>query len=133
MPNEANKPELVTELTPQFLREFEAEVRGTIPQEKVQADLRQAAIGRMLLNEGSVVGPGNIGQKLGEIDGRIYHRWGQENPGCWQDKAFVSQYFQDNPHAKAPGWTPKTDKTRHGITFVQGESISNMNSLRNGS
>lgn len=132
-PNAANTSNLITELTPQFLREFEAEVRGTIPQEKVQADLRQAEIGRMLVNEGSVVGPGGLGQKLGEVDGRIYHRWAAQEKGCWQDKAFVDAFFQDNPAARSPGWKPKTDKTRHGITFSQGQSISNMNSLRNGS
>jgi hypothetical protein len=117
--------EIITELPESFLREFEQEVMGTIPDEKVQADLRQAEIGRVLINEGAQQIEG-VGQKLGTIDARIWHRWHQMHPGCWDDKQFRDEFFSDNPKCRAPGWTPKQSKLRHGITFIGGESVSNL-------
>jgi len=115
--------EIVTTLPESFLKEFEQEVMGTIPTEKVQAQLREAEIGRYLVREGSVAVQG-LGQKLGEIDPRVWHRWNQEHPGCWQDKQFVHEFFADNLHLKADGWTPKLARgLRHGRTFVGGKPI----------
>lgn len=98
---------------------------GSIPEEKVQADLRQAEIGRVLINEGPQAIQG-LGQKLGTIDGRIYHRWAQSQRGCWQDKSFVQEFFADNPNCRAPGWTPKQNSVRKGITWVGGKAVSNL-------
>lgn len=117
--------EIITELPEGFLKEFEQEVLGAIPQEKVQADLRQAEIGRVLINEGAQAISG-LGQKLGTIDGRIWHRWNQQHPGCWDDKTFRDEFFSDNPQCRAPGWKPKQNSIRKGITWVGGQAVSNL-------
>lgn len=114
--------EIVTHLPESFLREFEAEVLGQIPAEKVKADLDSVAIKKVLINEGATCVEG-LGQKLGEIPARVYFRWLQEQQGCWQDKGFVNEFFKDNPQLKADGWTPKTNAARHGMTYVGGEAI----------
>lgn len=106
--------DLITEIPQSFLDEFENEVLGTIPQEKAQADLRAASIGKMLLDDGPLVVEG-LGQKLGEVDARTWFRWNSEFPGCWQNREFVHEFFKDNPQYRAPGWTPKTNPHRHGI------------------
>lgn len=118
--------EIITELTPEFLREFEAEVLGAVPAEKVKADLKQAEIGRVLAAEGALAVEG-LGQKLGEVDSRTFFRWAQENPGCWQDPAFVREFFKDNPQCRSPGWKPTASSLRHSVSFVGGQSVSNLN------
>ncbi len=123
---------LITSLSETFIREFINEVRGTIPAEKIKADLDEAFIGRALIAEGPVKGPGGLGQKLGEIPARVFYRWSQEFPGCWQNKEFVDEFFRDNSRLKSPGWTPKAAKAlRHGVTFVGGKSVSNLNTVKN--
>lgn len=121
-----NGQDIITSLPAGFLESFHDEIMGTIPAEKVKADLRQAEIGRVLVNEGGQAIEG-IGQKLGEVDPRTYFRWLHDKPGCWDDKQFVHEFFRDNPKMKSEGWTPKkASALRHGVTFVGGKSISNL-------
>jgi hypothetical protein len=117
------EPEIVTTLPKDFLRTWEAEFQASIPAEKVRANLRQAFIGRALLKEGAVKGPGAFGQKLGQVDARTYFRWHQSHRGCWEDKGFLNEFFADNPQLRSPGWTPKKNSVRHGATFVGGEVV----------
>lgn len=118
--------EIIANVPPEFVREFADEILGSIPAEKVKADLKHAEIGRVLASQGALAIEG-LGQKVGEIDARTFFRWQQENPGCWQDRAFVQEFFRDNEKLRAPGWKPKgTNGVRHGMTFVGGEAVSNL-------
>ena len=111
--------ELITELPPGFVSEFADEILGTIPQEKVQCELRQAAIARVERSVGSLSIPG-IGQRVASIDPRLYFRMFFE---AGKDPNFIHSYLADNPQLCSPGYRPKADPTRHGITFVNGEAI----------
>lgn len=114
--------QIVTEIPESFLREFEKEILGQIPAEKVKADLDSIAIKRVLVNEGGVAING-LGQKLGDIPARVYFRWmQQEGRDCWSDRNFCHEFFADNPALKSDGWTPvAASSTRHGKTFVGGK------------
>ena len=116
--------DIVTDVPESFLREFEAEILGQIPAEKIKADLDEAKTKRHLVSEGAVAIEG-IGQKLGEIPARTYFRWlQQEGAECWQNREFVHEWFRDNPRLKSDGWTPVAAKgLRHGKTFVGGKPI----------
>ena len=115
--------DIVTDVPESFLREFEAEILGQIPAEKVKADLDGAKTKQFLVNEGAVAIEG-LGQKLGEIPARTYFRWLQDKPGCWQDREFTHEFFKDNGRLKSDGWTPVAAKgLRHGFTYVNGEPV----------
>lgn len=114
--------DLITQIPEQFLHEFEQEILGTIPEEKAQAELRAASIGRMMLDDGPLAIEG-IGQKLGEVDARTWFRWNNQFPGCWQNKEFCNEFFKDNPQYRSPGWTPKTNPHRLGKTFIGGAAV----------
>lgn len=120
------EPAIVTSLPQDFMREFADEVLGSIPEEKVQMQLKEAEIGRVLAAEGSLRSVQGLGQKLGEIPARMYFRFEQEFPGCWQDDAFVREFFADNPRLRAPGWKPKASSLRYGVTFNGGVATSNL-------
>lgn len=112
--------DLITELPPGFVSEFADEILGTIPQEKVQCELRQMAIKRVMQMAGSVYIPG-IGQKVAEVDGRLWHRMRQEAGG---DPNFLDDYLADNPQLCAPGYRPKRKGDfRHGKTFIGGKPV----------
>lgn len=117
---------IVTQLPQDFLREFADEILGTIPQEKVQMQLKEAEIGRVLAAEGSLRSVQGLGQKLGEVPARLWFRWRQQYPGCWEDDAFVQEFFADNERLKAHGWKPKASSLRHGVTFSGGVATSNL-------
>lgn len=114
--------DIVTEIPAEFLVEFEQNFQKTIPAEKVKADLAQAFIGRALIAEGSTCVEG-LGQRQGEVDARTYFRWHQSNPGCWEDKSFRHEFFQDNPHLKDKGFNPKTNAARKGMTYIDGKPV----------
>lgn len=109
-------PDLIEAIPQSFLDEFEAEIKGRIPQEKIQAELRQQGIARVMAAAGSVYIP-EVGQKIAEIDGRLYFRMLNEAGG---DQAAIFDYLKDNPSLCAPGFKPGRKGTRHGITFVNG-------------
>ena len=121
-------PEIVTELSPEFLREYADEVLGTIPEEKAKLDLQAASMGRMLLDEGPLAIEG-VGQKLGEIPARIFFRWQNQWPDCWANKEFVTEFLRDNPQYRCPGWKPSGRDLRHAVTFTGGAPVSNLKSL----
>lgn len=114
--------DIITKVSPEFIAEFEDRFQATIPAEKVKADLAQAFIGRALIAEGSTRVDG-IGQRMGEVDQRTYYRWQQSNPGCWQDKAFVNEFFADNAQLRDKGYTPKTNAARKGMTYIDGKPV----------
>lgn len=115
--------EIVTHVPDNVLREFVDEVQATIPEEKVKQNLELAKTARALRAAGSVRTSEGLGQKIGSIPGRVYFRWQQEFPGCWQDDEFVSAFLADNPECCAPGYVPNQHSLRHGKTFVDGKPV----------
>lgn len=114
--------EILTDIPRSFIEEFEDHIQGTLPEEKVQVELRQQQLARIMAATGSMQMEG-LGQVAGRIDGRLYHRWldkmGKAPPHEW-----VFDLLADNPMCRAKGYKPKADPTRHGHTFFRGESIS---------
>ena len=112
--------ELVTELPPAFLDEFMADVKGMIPKEKVQVELRQQQSARIMHQAGSLSIPG-VGQKVASIDPRLYfrmlHSFGHE-------ENWLKDFLADNPDLCAPGYRPKRKgDLRHGKTFIGGKPV----------
>lgn len=101
-----------------FLRDVKDSVIAQFPAEKRQAERDIIATGKALQAEGSVVTEG-LGQKMGSIPGRVYHRWQLMLPGCWQDKNFVLEFLQDNPGCRAPGYRATPTSIRNGVSFYQ--------------
>jgi hypothetical protein len=115
--------DLISTLPQGFLDEFEAEIKGRIPEEKVQAELRQQKIARVMNAVGSVHIP-EIGQKIAQIDARLVPS------GCGLDgelggryglaRCGISGQQTSAPPASRP---PKKRGARHGITFNGGKPI----------
>ncbi len=123
--NEAT-PEIVTEVPEQFLREFEAEILGQIPDEKVKADLRQAQIAKAMKAEGSVRMNG-LGQKVAEIDPRLYFRMRQAFGANYDEREWILDFLADNESLCAPGFKPRRKRDlRHSMSFVNGEVVRTL-------
>ena len=121
--NEAT-PEIVTEVPEKFLREFEAEILGQIPDEKVKADLRQAQIAKAMKAEGSVRMNG-LGQKVAEIDPRLYFRMRQSFGSNYDEREWILDFLASNPQLCAPGFKPRRKMDlRHSFTMVDGKPIN---------
>ncbi len=111
--------EVITSLPENFLKEFEDDVLGRVPQERIEAGLRQAKIARIMKQAGSSYIPGG-GRKVAEIDPRLYVRMvdafgDQEN--------WLQDFLADNPELCAPGYRPKSSSLRHSKTFVGGKPV----------
>ncbi len=112
-------PEIVTSLPDDFVREFHDEVIGRIPEEKLQVNMRQAKLARVMKQAGSEWIPG-LGQKVAEIDSRLYfrmmHAFGHE-------ENWLQDLLADNPELCAPGYKPNSSMLRHGKTFIGGKPV----------
>lgn len=115
--------DIISELPEQFLREFREEVAATIPEEKVKQELAMVETAKALRAIGPMRTKEGLGQAVGSIPARIYFRFQNEFPGCWQDEEFVDAFLTDNPALCAPGYKPKQHSLRHGKTFVGGKPI----------
>jgi hypothetical protein len=115
--------ELITELPADFMREFEADLLARIPEEKAQCELRQARNARIMQQAGSVCIEG-IGQKVAEIDARLYFRMLHEAGGPGNTD-WLDDFLADNPQLCAPGWKPRRrpGAIRHVKSFVGGKPI----------
>lgn len=118
-------PEIVTSVPQDFLKEFEAEILGQIPEEKVKADLRQAEIGRQMKREGSVRMNG-LGQKVAEIDPRLYFRMRHDFGKNYEESEWLKDFLASNPQLCAPGYRPRRKSDlRHSFTMVGGTPVNN--------
>lgn len=115
-------PELITGVPDGFLREFEAEILGRVPEEKIKCQLRQEKIARVMHAAGSVMME-SLGQKIATIDARLYHRMRLAHAQSADDTDWIDDMLSDNPMLCAPGYRPPKKATRHGITFVKGKPI----------
>lgn len=111
--------EIVTSLPDSFVREFQDEVLGRIPEEKVQVGIRQARNARIMKQAGSTHIPG-VGQKIAEIDARLYfrmlHAFGHEDN-------WLQDLLADNPELCAPGYKPRGRALRHSRSFINGTPV----------
>ena len=117
-------PEIITSVPESFMREFEKEILGQIPEEKVQADLRQAKIGRVMQKQGSRSIEG-LGQRVAEIDPRLYFRLRQQYGKDYEEGEWIRDFLSSNPNMCAPGYKPRRKMDlRHSFTTVNGTPIN---------
>lgn len=112
--------DLITEVPADFMKEFEDHILGTIPEEKVQVELRQARNARIMQQAGSVCVEG-LGQKVAEIDARL---WFRMLHSFGHHENWIDDMLRDNPQLCAPGYKPKrANPLRHGKTFINGKPV----------
>ena len=120
----SDEPQVITQLPDSFKKEFAEHLSATIPREKVVAELRQAQLARIMAADESIRVEG-LGQLAMRIDARLYFRMRNEAKKQGStDNDWLMDYARDNPQLCAKGFRPKSDPTRHGMTFVNGESVS---------
>lgn len=114
-------PALVTEVPQEFLNEFQDHILGTIPEEKVQVELRQQRNARVMAALGPECVEG-LGQKVAEIDARLYFRMMHSFGG---HEGWLEDLLADNPQLCAPGYRPRRRKhdLRHSRTFSGGKPV----------
>jgi hypothetical protein len=116
-------PEIITHVPESFMKEFEAELMGQIPAEKVAVDLRQAEIGRVMQKQGSRRIEG-LGQRVAEIDPRLYFRLRKQYGENYEEGEWITDFLRDNPSMCAPGYKPgRKSDLRHSMTFVNGSPV----------
>ena len=119
-------PEIITSVPEDFMREFEKEILGQIPEEKVQADLRQAKIAKQMGVRGSRSIEG-IGQHVAEIDRRLFFRLQNAYSKNYDQKEWLTDFLADNKQLCCPGYNPKRkNDLRHSMTFVNGAPVRNV-------
>ena len=118
----AESSEILTTVPESFLREFESEIMGRIPAEKVKIQLEQAKWARVMAAEGSCRLDG-LGQRAAVIDRRLFFRWLHENQHAPVHE-WLDDLLADNPDMVSKGYTPKRSGARHGFTYVGGEAVS---------
>lgn len=115
--------EIITSLDQQFLREFEDDIRGRMPQEKLDAELRQLRIARVMKQAGSVQLAESLGQKIATIDSRLFFRMQQSFSAAPEDTDWIDDMLADNPMLCAPGYKAKANPARHGMTYIDGKPV----------
>ena len=117
--------EIITGLPSSFMKEFEQEILGRVPQEKIDAQLRMEKNARIMRQAGSINIP-TLGQKIATIPARLYfrmlHDMGQRDASSDE---WLIDLLKDNPALCAPGFKAgrKAD-LRHSHTFIGGKSVS---------
>lgn len=116
--------ELIAELPQSFMDEFEAEIRGRVPAEKVKAQLAMEKNARIMKMAGSTT-IDTLGQKIATIPARLYfrmlHDMGQRDAGSDE---WLLDLLRDNPILCAPGFTPgRKHDLRHSKSFVGGKPV----------
>lgn len=114
-------PGIITNLPPEYVREYWDDLMGRIPQEKIEANLRQARNARIMQQAGSLKVEG-LGQKVAEIDARLYFRM-QHDFG--HHEGWLDDFLASNPELCSPGWKPRRRKhdLRESKTFINGVPI----------
>ena len=112
--------DLITGLPQSFMDEFEAEIRGRVPAEKVAAQLRQEKLARISRQAGSTI-IDTLGQKVASIDPRLYFRMLAQHG---HHENWLDDFLADNVELCCPGYNPKRKgDLRHGKTFVGGKPV----------
>ena len=111
--------EIITSLPQSFINEFWDDVIGRVPEEKVKAELRQVENQRIMQAVGSARIEG-VGQKIAEIDGRLYFRMLQ---AFGHHEGWLHDLLADNPQLCAPGYKPKKKGLGQSKTFLNGKPL----------
>ena len=108
-----------SDLPGSFIDDVDRVLRGSIPQEKIQCELRQAQIARSWQFSERIEG---IGHRKSEIDPRLYFRMLQS---FGHHEGWMDDVLRDNAMLRAPGVQvrKRKDDFRHGITFVGGTPV----------
>ncbi len=86
-----------------------------LPEEKAKIDAEKITIAKELREQGSVKVPG-LGQRVCKFPLVLVVRLTQMYPGWREDKGFVDSILADNPEFCAPGYKPKPNIYRKGLT-----------------
>ena len=112
---------IVTGVDQRFMDEFEAEILGRVPEEKIKAQLKMEKSARIMAQAGSI-NIDTLGQKIAQIPARLYFRMKQDFGRIAPDDEWLDDILKDNPALCAPGYTPgRKSDLRHGVTFVGGK------------
>ena len=116
--------DLITALPQQFLDEFEADILGRVPQEKIRIQLKQEKTARIMAAAGSVQLKEGLGQLITKMDARLYHRLRLAHAQSADDTDWIDDVLKDNPMLCAPGYKPRRKGDyRHGITYIGGTPV----------
>src|SRR5690349_14197868 len=94
---------LFNQTSAELAREITDGVNQQLPEEKKQAESDLIQTAKELQEVGSDRADGR-GQMVGSIPARVYMRWAQLLPGCWNDRSFVNEFLKDNPQCCAVGY-----------------------------
>lgn len=104
---------IVTDVPKDFVRQWWKHIDGSIPEEKVQVELNQQMLARVMATQGSTQVEG-LGQQAARINARLFFRLQQQHGN--QVHEWLPEYLKDNPHLCAKGYRPKADPRRKGLT-----------------
>ena len=113
---------LITDVPRSFIEEFEDHIKGTLPIEKAQMELKQQSWARIMAASGSLAVEG-LGQCVARIEPRMFFRLLHQH-GHAPVHEWIEDYLADDPTIRAKGYKPKQNGARHGLTFSNGECIS---------
>lgn len=116
--------DVITGLSQAFMDEFEAEIKGRVPAEKVAMQLRMERTARINKQIGSINIP-TLGQKIAQIPARLYFRWMQDQgQGDFSSDEAILDLLADNEMLCCPGFKPKRKADlRHSKSFVNGKPV----------
>lgn len=112
--------DIITAVDPNWVSEFSGHILGTIPQEKIQCELRQVKCARIMQAAGSVQLAQGIGQRMTVMDPRLFFRLRQ---AYGPEEYWIDELLSDNPSLRAKGYIPRRSGTRHGITYIKGKPV----------
>lgn len=84
------------------MQNVERELRQEVPKEKLrhyEIAARAAEMERKMGIDGPLMMDG-LGQRKLKVPLRTWLRWNSAEPGCWQDKKFVADFYRDNPECR---------------------------------
>lgn len=115
---------IITNLPQSVYDEVEAWVKGRVPQEKIDADLRMAKNARIMQKAGSINIP-TLGQKIATIPSRLYFRMlASQGQNDASSDEWLLDMLADNPALCAPGFKAKRKgDLRHSATFIDGKPV----------
>jgi hypothetical protein len=116
----SNPTDLITDVPPEFIREFRDHIQGTLPMEKAQVELRQARNARVMQAAGSVQLKESLGQRVASIDPRLFFRM---RYSFGHEENWLDDFLGECPELCAPGYRPKKNAMLHGKTFVNGKPV----------
>ena len=104
---------IVTEVPKEFVRKWWSEIVNGLPDEKAKVHEDQARLAAKMREQGSTKMDG-LGQMAARINSRLFFRLQQQHGNNVHE--WMPEYLKDTPHLCAPGYRPKVNAPRHGLT-----------------